>query len=85
MSPQVVRQVCSPPISIFKGCDLLALDIKLTKDVCRGKVSGGSSCSLTRLRKECYHLRHVIFWLELEEEKWIFWVEQVFLQLERSG
>lgn len=43
-------------ISVFKGNDILALDIKFTKDVCRYTVGSGSSWALTGLRKECYFL-----------------------------
>lgn len=52
--------VCPVPIAIFKGKNTLELLIKFTKDICRYMASGGSSWSLTRLKKQYYLLRSYV-------------------------
>lgn len=75
--------VCSVPVPIFKGNDLLAFCINFTKAVCTCRVRGESWWSHAELRGVLSSKEFP--WLALAEELLIFLVEQVFLLLGRSG
>ena len=76
MAPYLLRScdlVCSVPVYIFKGNDLLALYVNFTKDVCTSQ--GVWWVMVIRCRIERFMLSFKEFpWLALEEEL-IFLVE----------
>ena len=86
-SPKFLWPVCSAPVTIFKGNDILALYIEFTKEVCTYKLCGGSSVTpLQDCERECYLLRNYLVGIRKKKKpkqnKLMVMTEQAFLSLE---